>query len=204
MFRLHRPTLLMIAAGLASMLGIFASSSVLAAGTATEQSRTTQVACPAGYPSAAVCYQTLSFGQGALAPGLGATAPRVGAARPGSVGALAVPAGATYIYPNVGFQDYYCIGSVCVDGFTIYMTAENWYTGYSVGTVWVNTSCSATLPWTCQAGQHGTFYDSGKGAQTDWDNQNVDYYTVQCTPWLRIWVTATGGVTNAGGGDSCP
>jgi len=77
MFRLHRPTLLMMAAGLASILGIFASSSVLAAGTATvptgsntppgaaalltacgsaSLSATLATACAAHFPTAAVLH----------------------------------------------------------------------------------------------------------------------------------------------------
>ena len=190
MRRLQRPGTLLVAVGLAGLVAIFASSSALASGTLGEQTQTTQVACPAGVPAGAVCYHALSFGTTAVPAGE--------AAPPGA------PAGARYIYPNVGYEQYYCIGSVCTDGFTIYMTAENWYTGYSVGTIYVSTSCSATIPWTCQADSHGSFYDPGRGAETDWDNRNVDFYVTQCTPWLRIFVTPAGGVSVSGHGIGPP
>jgi hypothetical protein len=185
---LHKSVLLSSAFALVGLLAILASSAALASGSIAEQSQTTKVACPTtGLPTGAVCYQTLSFGDGSAAAGGAAT-----------------PATTTYIYPNVGFEEYYCVGSVCFDGFTIYMTAENWYNGSSAGTIYVSTSCSAAIPWSCQADSHGSFWDPGRGAETDWDNRNVDFYTEQCTPWLRIFVTPTGGVSRSGGGDSCP
>ena len=178
------------------LLGVMAASlrlgATVAAATSTGQSQTSQIPCPSGLPQNAICYQTISSGLGLPTQGpSGGTSP-------------AAPAGASYVYPSVGYDDWYCVGNTCFDRFQIIMRAENWYAGYSVGTVWVTTSCWAGLPWTCQADSHGSFYDSGRAAQTDWDNRNVDFYTAQYTPWLRIWVKANGSWTDAGGSGGAP
>lgn len=74
---------------------------------------------------------------------------------------------------------------------------EDWYTGCSSGNVYITPRCQAYEGWVCNwPPPVGTFWDGGKGANTDWDNQETRYYCpFTCgayVTYLRFWTYPSG------------
>jgi hypothetical protein len=126
--------------------------------------------------------------------------------RPASqVGMAATTASANAVFPVYAHADhteYAALGQYLYD---VHETVEDQYDGTVGGlrNVWLTPTCNAefTLFWFCNSlGPTGTFYDSGKGALTNWDNQTVDfgppapYPGVHDPCYLRIYVQPNGNV----------
>jgi hypothetical protein len=79
---------------------------------------------------------------------------------------------------------------------------EDWYNGCSSGNVYISPSCSAYEGWGCVwPPPYGHFWDGGRRANTDWDNQETKYF---CGPagtcgdyvtYLRFWRYPNGSYT---------
>lgn len=74
---------------------------------------------------------------------------------------------------------------------------EDWFTGCSAGNVYISYRCQAYEGWTCVTPPpQGAFWDPGKGANTDWDNQETKYYCpFLCGDYLtdlRFWTYPDG------------
>lgn len=119
------------------------------------------------------------------------------------VSANAVSANAVYqVYAHADHTEYAVLGQYLYD---VHESVEDQYDGTVGGlkNIWLTPSCNAefTLFWFCNSlGPTGTFYDPGKGALTNWDNQVVDfgppapYPGVHDPCYLRIWVQPNGNV----------
>ena len=70
---------------------------------------------------------------------------------------------------------------------------EDWFNGCSAGNVYISPSCHANGPWSCKwPPPTGAFWDPGKGANTDWDNQETDAVYTQYVTYLRFWTYPDG------------
>ena len=74
---------------------------------------------------------------------------------------------------------------------------EDWYNGCLAGNVWISPSCHAYEGWNCiWPPPYSSFWDGGRGANTDWDNQETKYYCpFTCgdyLTYLRFWTTPGG------------
>ena len=102
--------------------------------------------------------------------------------------------------PNCG-----CYGPVTE--WTVTMSSEDWYDypNDAASNVYVNGSCQQHFSNVCSSDSHGAFWDSGKGASTDWDNQVIQENcgdlcpSRQKQPWIRTWLYTNGNVSFASG-----
>jgi len=113
------------------------------------------------------------------------------------------PSNAKYYRITIGFTQNHCYGTGysygCYEEYTDQMQSEDWYNGSSSGNVWVGLSCSNPNDYNCGTASKGAFWDSGRGASTDWGNQSM-IATAHCcvdnqTVYLRTYVTPSGGVS---------
>jgi hypothetical protein len=79
---------------------------------------------------------------------------------------------------------------------------EDQYNQCSASNVYVNPSCSSGGGWSCGSVSKGAFWDGGRNANTDWDNQYTTFPwpgNATCLTWLRFWTQPNGSSSWASG-----
>lgn len=113
------------------------------------------------------------------------------------------PNNAKYYKITIGFNQSHCYGTGysygCYPEYTVQMNSEDWYNGGGSGNVWISASCTVQHDYACGSDSHSSFWDSGRGASTDWDNRSMISNAGCCvndqTVYLRTYVTPSGGVS---------
>ncbi len=61
-------------------------------------------------------------------------------------------------------------------------TGEDWYNFCSAGNVWTGNYCTTDYGWSCIGDRKGSFWDGGRGANTDWNQQQTVWGI--CIPYV--------------------